>query len=429
MSRRDLNGEAWEELFQRHAILDHIQQGKLFEISAEQIKTLREPRLMTKFDDSERLPSIFRDNGLGILPNTRGTYLIGEMNLFHRFEKASAAPIQQITPAMPFESIDYTQIMSEAMALNSAYSSGMLSYFLEEENLYPTISGRMKSSSFSFEVEGERTRHRICVNNAQIEIDGGYEGERSITLIEAKNHLANDFLVRQLYYPFRRWEAVMRKPVRPVFLTYSNGIYHFREYAFKNTNRYNSLELLQEARYVIGTDSPQLTLQSIRDIIAELEFSDEDYHPEEIIPQADDFGRVINIMEELMRGQELEAIDISEQQHFTRRQSDYYMNAAIFLRLAQKESGRYQLTAEGRDIMAKDIHGRNLALAREMLRPRFLRRAMKASIEQGKPISNLEMSNIMRQEGITSLSDSTVDRRAQTARAWMNWLLDNCAEN
>ena len=54
---------------------------------------------------------------------------------------------------------------------------------------------------------------------------------------------------------------------------------------------------------------------------------------------------------------------------------------------------------------------------------------MKASIEQGKPISNLEMSNIMRQEGITSLSDSTVDRRAKTARAWMNWLLDNCAEN
>lgn len=426
MSRRDLNGEAWEVLFQRHAILDHVQQGGLFEISAEQIKALREPRLMTKFDDSERLPSIFRDNGLGILPNTRGTYLIGEMDLFHKFEKPPTAPIQQITPAFPLESIDYTQIMSEAMTLNSAYSSGMLSCFLGEENLYPTISGRMKSSPFSFKVE--RQRHRINVHNAQMEIDGGYEGERSITLIEAKMHLANDFLVRQLYYPFRRWKAAMNKCVRSVFLTYTNGVYHFREYEFRDTDCYNSIELLKEERYIIGTDSPQLTLQSIQDIIAELDAHDEDCHPEAIIPQADDFGRVINILEELMRGQDLESADISEQQHFTLRQSDYYMNAAIFLGLIQKEKSRYQLTSEGKRIMEQDIHGRNLALARAMLRPRFLRKAMRSSIEQGVFISIPEMTSIMRSVGIR-LGDSTIERRAQTARSWIKWLLDNCRED
>ena len=64
MSRKDLNGEAWEVLFQRHAILDHVQQGGLFEISAEQIKALREPRLMTKFDDSERLPYSVYNSGI-----------------------------------------------------------------------------------------------------------------------------------------------------------------------------------------------------------------------------------------------------------------------------------------------------------------------------------------------------------------------------
>lgn len=428
MSKRDLNGKAWEALFRKYSILECVQQGGLFEISAERIKAFREPRLMTKFDDSERLPKIFKDNALGILPNTRGTYLIGDIELFHKFEVPSISPIQQITPVIPLESLDYTQIMSEALALNSAYSSGMLSCFLGEENLYPTISGRMKSSSFSFKVAGKRRPHHIEVNNAQIEIDGGYEGEDSITLIEAKNRLASDFLVRQLYYPFRRWESEMRKPVRSVFLTYTNGIYHFREYTFRDTDCYNSIELLREARYVIGTDSPQLTLQSIRDIIAELEISDEDYYPKEIIPQADDFGRVINILEDLMRTQVLEAVDISEQQHFTLRQSDYYMNAVIFLRLVQRVEGRYQLTAVGRDIMGKDIHGRNLALAREMLRPRFLRKAMKTSIERGELISSFEMSDIMRGEGI-SLSDSTVRRRAQTARAWLKWLLDNRAED
>ena len=428
MSRGDSNGRAWEKLFQQYSILDRVQQDGLFEISAEQIKPYREPRLMTKFDDSERLPSIFRDNGLGILPNTRGTYLIGEMNLFHKFEKQPTAPIQQITPAFPLESIDYTQIMSEAMALNSAYSSGMLSCFLGEENLYPTISGRMKSSPFSFKVEGGSQRHHINVHNAQMEIDGGYEGERSITLIEAKMHLANDFLVRQLYYPFRRWEVAMHKRVRSVFLTYTNGIYHFREYEFRDTDCYNSIELLKDERYIIGTDSPQLTLQSIRDIIAELEAHDEDCHPEAIIPQADDFGRVINILEELMRGQDLESADISEQQHFTLRQSDYYMNAAIFLGLIQKEESRYQLTSEGKRIMGKDIHGRNLALAQAMLRPRFLRKAMRSSIEQGVFVTIPEMTSIMRSVGIR-LGDSTIERRAQTARSWIKWLLDNCTED
>ena len=104
------------------------------------------------------------------------------------------------------------------------------------------------------------------------------------------------------------------------------------------------------------------------------------------------------------------------------------MNAAIFLGLVQRGDGRYQLTVEGRRIMGQDIHGRNLALAREMLRPRFLRLAMKTSIERGELISVSDMSDIMRVEGIT-LSDSTVARRARTARAWMKWLLDNRAED
>ena len=42
----------------------------------------------------------------------------------------------------------------------------------------------------------------IKVNNSQIEIDGGYEGAESLTIIEAKNNIADDFIVRQLYYPY-----------------------------------------------------------------------------------------------------------------------------------------------------------------------------------------------------------------------------------
>ena len=50
-------------------------------------------------------------------------------------------------------------------------------------------------------------------------------------LIEAKSSLSTDFLVRQLYYPFRLWTNKITKPIRPVFLLYSNGTYYFFEYA------------------------------------------------------------------------------------------------------------------------------------------------------------------------------------------------------
>ena len=173
--RRDLNGEAWRVLFERHAISANVERNGLFQISADQIKCEREPRLMTKFDDSERLPCIFKREGLGILPDTRGTYQIGKFDMFHSFENTPLPHIQQISPRFPLESIDYTELTSEALALNSAYSSGMLSHFLEEENLYPTISGRMGSSSFSFHISRGACSHHITVNNAQNEIDGGYE--------------------------------------------------------------------------------------------------------------------------------------------------------------------------------------------------------------------------------------------------------------
>lgn len=69
-----LNDRAWEQLFDKYHILDEISNNGSFTISAEQIKEFREPRLMTKFDHKVNLPKVFADNGLAILPITRGDY-------------------------------------------------------------------------------------------------------------------------------------------------------------------------------------------------------------------------------------------------------------------------------------------------------------------------------------------------------------------
>lgn len=66
----------------------------------------------------------------------------------------------------------------------------------------------------------------INVENSQIEIDAAFEGIRSLAFMEAKRDLSDNFLIRQLYYPFRTWQRKMGdKPVRPVFLIYSNSIF------------------------------------------------------------------------------------------------------------------------------------------------------------------------------------------------------------
>lgn len=82
-----------------------------------------------------------------------------------------------------------------------------------------------------------------------------------MSLIEAKNSLSKDFLVRQLYYPYKLWSNKIAKNVRPLFLTYTNGIFHFREYAFEDPNHYNSLKLIRQKKYIIREGAINIELR------------------------------------------------------------------------------------------------------------------------------------------------------------------------
>jgi hypothetical protein len=61
----------------------------------------------------------------------------------------------------------------------------------------------MSSKKFDFNIDSKAGKFGVEVNIAQIEIDGGYEGLESLSLIEAKNSISKDFMIRQLFYPFK----------------------------------------------------------------------------------------------------------------------------------------------------------------------------------------------------------------------------------
>ena len=308
------NDKAWERLFDEHNILFRIENEGFFKISAEQIKKFREPRLMTKFDHKINLPNIFSKNNLSILPITRGDYLISHFDVWHDFEESDSRIFQAYLPEQ-LQSLDSKNIFSETVALNCAFASGIIEDFIEDENIFPTVSGRMSSGTFDFKINDTTKNfyHNVSVNNSQIEIDAAFEGINFLTLIEAKNDLSNDFLVRQIYYPYRTWKNRVKKPVKTVFLVYSNGIFYLREYSFADPNFYSSIYLVKQKKYSI--DSTKITLKDIQEILCNVKTEIE---PEISFPQADKFERVINLCE-LLNEKTLNRSEVTANYDFNKR--------------------------------------------------------------------------------------------------------------
>ena len=136
------NDDAWEKIFKKYDLPSQIAKNGFFEISADQIREFREPRLMAKFDHRVNLPKIFVENDLSILPITRGNYLIANFETYHKFETESNVIYKAELPDY-IQSLDCENIFSESVALNCAFASGIIADFMEDEKVCHTVKGRI----------------------------------------------------------------------------------------------------------------------------------------------------------------------------------------------------------------------------------------------------------------------------------------------
>ena len=421
------NDKAWEKLFHKYAIETQIEKNGYFEISSVMINEFREARLMTKFDYTSNLPQLFEKNNLSILPITRGSYIISDFNTYETIPKP-ATDIVKVNFPEYICSIDYENITSESTAINCAYVSGILNDFLKEERLMPTINGRMSSGEFNFNITKKNNiTASLRVSNSQIEIDGGYEGINSLSLIEAKNSISDDFLIRQLYYPYRLWNNKIgnHKSIRPIFMTYSNGIFTLNEYVFEDPQNYNSLVLVQQKNYSIEPED--IVFDDIHNI-----YNNVKLNPEPIgipFPQANSFKRVINICELLFHEEKLTTDDITYKYDFDSRQTNYYTDACRYLGLVDKvrEDGtvKYFLTTKGKKLFGLNIKKRNLEYVKLILSQKTF------YLTFGSYLNNLETPNkdeivahMLKANLYNINSLSTFERRASTISGWINWILD-----
>jgi hypothetical protein len=107
----------------------------------------------------------------------------------------------------------------------------------------------------------------ILTKGVQTEVDAGYEGEDVVVLIEGKNTKMQDTIIRQLYYPFRKWGIQTSKRVIPMFFEKRGDEYMFWMYEFTDPSDYNSIKPVRSRRYRLseGQKRSNLAATSVND--------------------------------------------------------------------------------------------------------------------------------------------------------------------
>ncbi len=211
-------------------------------ITADEIKaiTKAELRILAKMDCSAALPPVFKRYGCFLLPVKNGKYAIVRGEGFHRLEPP-AAPAEHPS-RIRFHLTTAGRGSSEMQYLDYSFNAGALESAVGISPLYQSIRGREYSRAFRFFVN----QTLLNVSSIQLEVDSGLEGEDAIVLIEAKMGIPEDFIIRQLFYPYNHFRLVSPgKKIVPVFFTYESGtkVFNFWIYEFTDPENYNSVRL------------------------------------------------------------------------------------------------------------------------------------------------------------------------------------------
>jgi len=247
----------WLEIFNTYDINSHNFDESPYYLDAQQIKSAcahfkktaeKEVRILCYQAQRNDQPEIFVKKNLFLLPVKNGKYALIRGEGYIDIPSIDSKPIE-FQPTVEF-SLQSSEVgNSEMQHLDFAFACGMIEDFVDVGKLYLTIRGRKYTPEFDFTV-GDIPIHQKSV---QTEVDAGYEGKNHVILIEGKNIKMTDIIIRQLYYPFRKWSKDTTKTVLPLFFEKRGDEYMFWMYEFTDVGDYNSIKLVRSRKYVIQT--------------------------------------------------------------------------------------------------------------------------------------------------------------------------------
>ena len=399
------NDKAWQIIFNNLPIVDRVRERGHFDITASQINAIgkREARLMCKFDFEQKVAKPFKDNGLSILAISNGIYRIARTRPFLDVDLAliGETMIQRLTLPQYLETLEYDNITNESQALDAAQASGMLDALLGEAP-HLTVRGRRYSSSYNIEIsnaDGDIIAYPV--SSVQFEVDGGYEGETKLALIEAKMGAADNMNLRQLIYPHVHFTSTITKNVATYILFYEKGgIFTFIPLGYNDgvaTLDYHSVRRFQ---LTANAERPETVVI-----------------PESVInydapsPQANDFDKVLFGIAKLSELQPTSKEELFAEFAIHPRQYDYYFNAMRWLGLADRSGvGTCHLTETGQALLGVS----------EARRVELLREIMLTDTVFQKLVRNANYMANHDEMKRWKTNDTTFRRRRSTALAWLD---------
>ena len=371
------------------------------------------------------LPKVLQDKHLNILPESRSSYVMGDFLLYQEIPELKEHVSKMAHVDLPeYESIDIHHVHSEANAIHVMTLTGILDDFLQVERNVATFSGRMGTGNFDFYVDTfYGGKQNIHVSKAQCEIDGGFENDDSVVIIEAKNVVHRDFHIRQLYYPYRLWKEKVKKPIRLVFSVYSNMIYRLFEYRFDEIEDYSSISLVKSKNYSLQDTT--ITQEDLLNVRRDTEITENDDKDKRKVsfPQANVMEKVISLMENLYHNP-MTKQQIAELMNFDERQSDYYYNAGCYLELFQKaENNDRELTRLGERVFKMNYKERQLHIVSLILKHKIFADFFDSIINTGSLPNKKEIEERMIALNICNNCD-TLSRRANSVLGWLKWIFN-----
>ncbi|MEI7534650.1 MAG: hypothetical protein WCK57_09800 [Verrucomicrobiae bacterium] len=251
-----MSDKSWAAIAKHTGMLDHDFSKKPFWLTAKQIKIAvqdfkqtneKEVRILCKQDTREDRPAIFKDNKLFLLPTKNGEYAVIQGDGY-----MDVPPIKKSTEVYPSKldfHLDTSEIGdSEMQHLDFAYASSLIRTFMDDPSLVLTIRGRKYTPHFAFRVG----KQKLEAEGVQTEVDAGYEGRKQVVLVEAKRAKNTNTIIRQLFYPFRQWQAHTKKPVMTIFFQRDELGYSLWQFRFNDVEDYNSIELVRSQKFAIS---------------------------------------------------------------------------------------------------------------------------------------------------------------------------------
>ena len=408
---------AWERLIER---VDTRRDLVVLTKAEIESVTGNELRLMAKMDSTEDVPAALRRHGYFLLPVKNGEYVLVRGNGFHALETFPKPPTI-FRPQLDFELMTLGVGDSEMQHLDYCFNVGLFEHFAGVTGLRQTIRGKKRMPAFDFSV-GKVGPIKV-EKGVQVEVDSGCEGRDEIILIEAKNGQPPDFIIRQLFYPYRKWRwEIPQKKIRPWFFcsreVAGRRIYEFWEYSFEDDLHYQSLKLRRNESFLIQPHRARLTVDELlkKHTAKKSEAKLWD------VPQADSFWRVAEMPLLIEQGINT-AAKVAAHYEFVTRQSSYYREAAEFLGLVSqnRRTHPYELTDLGREYVKLPADERRALLAGLLSQFPPVRAALELSAKAGElGVGKNEIANLI--ERHSTIGKTTPGRRTSTVLKWLRWM-------